>query len=199
MIKKIINKLFYNPYKFVKKHSSSIKIGNTILTKSFAITLKSNSNKISIGNGCILSNTIIFETNTGSVSIGDNTYIGGESQIISRSSVSIGDNVQISWGVTIYDHDGNSLNHLDRRKEASNYFKNYSTNNMLTDFDWEKVHSKPIVIENDVWIGVGATILKGVTIGEGAIVGAQSLVARDVPPFTVVAGNPARSIKNLRN
>ena len=48
---------------------------------------------------------------------------------------------------------------------------------------------------NNVWIATGAIVLPGVTIGEGAVVGAGSVVARDVPPWTVVAGNPAREIK----
>lgn len=54
-----------------------------------------------------------------------------------------------------------------------------------------------IVIGDDAWIGTGSVILPGVSIGEGAIVGAGSVVTRDVPPWTVVAGSPARVIKNL--
>lgn len=53
----------------------------------------------------------------------------------------------------------------------------------------------PTTIKNDVWIGVEATILSGVTVGNGAIIGAKSLVTHDVPPYTIVAGNPARVIK----
>lgn len=56
-------------------------------------------------------------------------------------------------------------------------------------------YGKPIVIEDKVWIGINSTVLPGVRIGYGAIVGAQSVVTRDVPPMTVVAGNPARIIK----
>jgi maltose O-acetyltransferase len=55
----------------------------------------------------------------------------------------------------------------------------------------------PIVIEPDAWIGAGAVILPGVRIGRGAVVGAQSVVARDVPPLTVVAGQPARAVRTL--
>ena len=54
-----------------------------------------------------------------------------------------------------------------------------------------------VIIEDDVWIGLKSTILKGVTIGRGAVVAAGSVVTKDVPPFTLVAGNPARFIREL--
>lgn len=58
-------------------------------------------------------------------------------------------------------------------------------------------YGRPIVIEDKVWIGINSTILLGVKISYGSIVGAQSVVTRDVPPMTVVAGNPARIIRNI--
>lgn len=58
-------------------------------------------------------------------------------------------------------------------------------------------YGRPIVIEDNVWIGINSTILPGVRIGYGSIVGAQSVVTRDVPPMTIVAGNPARIIKKI--
>jgi acetyltransferase-like isoleucine patch superfamily enzyme len=61
--------------------------------------------------------------------------------------------------------------------------------------NWERPDSLPIVIGNDVWIGKGVKILGGVTIGDGAIVGAWSVVAKDVEPFSVVVGNPARVVR----
>ena len=64
--------------------------------------------------------------------------------------------------------------------------------------DWGFVNTKPIKVCNDAWIGMNVIILKGVTIGEGAIVGAGSVVTKDVPAWTVVAGNPARVVKSLR-
>ena len=59
------------------------------------------------------------------------------------------------------------------------------------------VHSSPVIIENDAWIGFNATILKGVKIGEGAIIGAASVVTKDVAPYTIVAGNPAKLIREI--
>jgi maltose O-acetyltransferase len=58
------------------------------------------------------------------------------------------------------------------------------------------VEDSPIVIEDDVWVGAGCIVLPGVRIGTGSIVGAGSVVTRDVPPWTVVAGNPARVVRS---
>ena len=59
------------------------------------------------------------------------------------------------------------------------------------------VKRAPIIIEDDVWLGAGVVVLPGVTIGRGAIVGANTVVTRDVPPLTVVAGQPARTVRVL--
>jgi acetyltransferase-like isoleucine patch superfamily enzyme len=56
---------------------------------------------------------------------------------------------------------------------------------------------RPVVLGDDVWVGAGAVILKGVTVGDGAVVAARAVVTRDVPADTVVAGNPARVVKRL--
>lgn len=57
--------------------------------------------------------------------------------------------------------------------------------------------AKGIVIEDDVWVGGGSIILPGVTIGQGSIIGAGSVVTKDVPSYTIVAGNPAQFIKKV--
>ena len=59
-------------------------------------------------------------------------------------------------------------------------------------------YGRPIVIEDKVWIGINSTILPGVTVGYGSIVGANSVVTHDVSPYTVVGGNPAKFIKEIR-
>lgn len=60
---------------------------------------------------------------------------------------------------------------------------------------WHESTKGDLVVGNDVWIGYGATILSGVTIGDGAVVGAQSVVTRDVAPYSIMAGNPARTVR----
>ena len=81
-------------------------------------------------------------------------------------------------------------------------------NVLITDFDWhpidpEKrhtskgVHSAPIVIEDNVWLGINAVVLKGVTIGKNTVIGANSLVVKDIPANVIAAGNPCKVIKKL--
>lgn len=64
---------------------------------------------------------------------------------------------------------------------------------------WGRTVAKPIVIGNEVWIGTNAVVLPGVTIGDGAVIAAGAVVTRDVPPYTVVAGVPARVIRQIDN
>jgi len=117
---------------------------------------------------------------------------------ISRSSITIGNNVTIAWGGTIYDHNSHSLNYLDRRKDIENLMSDLKENRShVYSKDWSVVKTKPIVIKDDAWIGMNVIILKGVTIGRGAVVGAGSVVTNDVPDWTVAAGNPARVVKEL--
>ncbi len=152
---------------------------------------------LTIGSDCIISGNFIFESKEGRISIGDHTYIGGGT-FISRSSITIGNNVTIAWGGTVYDHDSHSLNYLERRKDIDDELRDIRNGvSFIAHKNWECVNSKPIVIQDDVWIGMNCIILKGVTICEGAIVGAGSVVTKDVPPWTLVAGNPAKVIKEL--
>ena len=69
----------------------------------------------------------------------------------------------------------------------------------LASKDWSVVRTKPIRICDKVWIGMNAIILKGVTIGEGSVDAAGSVVTKDVSPWTVVAGNPARVVKYIES
>lgn len=152
---------------------------------------------LTIGNDSIVSGSFIFESDKGHISIGDHTYIGA-STFISRNSISVGENVLIAWGCTIYDHDSHSLFYEDRRKDLDDCLNDINENkNIGKSKNWSVVKSAPIVIKDDAWIGMNVIILKGVTIGRGAIVGAGSVVTKDVPDWSVVAGNPARVVKQL--
>jgi acetyltransferase-like isoleucine patch superfamily enzyme len=113
------------------------------------------------------------------IRIGNNVGISGVT-ISSNLSIQIGNNVLIGSGVLITDNDAHSVNPK---------FRN----------DSSKILMWPIVIEDDVFIGARAIILKGVTIGFGALVGAGSVVTRDVEAFSIVAGNPAKKVGDVRD
>jgi acetyltransferase-like isoleucine patch superfamily enzyme len=115
------------------------------------------------------------------LNIGDNTYLGYELTISVGQEVTIGRNCYIADRVIIADHDGHPLDADARRRRET----------VAPD------RIRPVVIENDVWIGSRSIILKGVRIGRGAVVGAGSVVTSDVPPNAVACGNPARVVKRL--
>lgn len=144
----------------------------------------------------MLNMKIIFESSRGQVEIGDRVYIGGGS-IICRERIVIGNDVTMAWGVCIYDHNSNAVDWRQRAKVVDHFYENYGNRNCYEGIDWTGVVSAPIVIEDKAWIGFDAVILKGVRVGEGAIVGARAVVTHDVEPYTIVAGNPARLVKRI--
>jgi acetyltransferase-like isoleucine patch superfamily enzyme len=152
---------------------------------------------LTVGDNCFLSASFVFEAKTGEICLGDRCYLGANTSILCRSRVSLGNDVTIAWDVMIYDHDSHSMDWRDRAKAVQLFYERYGESDCFDRLDWSNVRSAPIVIHDRVWIGFGATVLKGVTIGEGAIVAARSVVTQDVEPYTVVAGNPARAIRKL--
>ena len=107
--------------------------------------------------------------------LGDHVRIGTNCYLFALGGIFIGNNTQLSRDITIY-----SANH------------NYEGTAIPYDASYLK---KEVRIEDSVWIGMNAQILPGVTIGRGAIVGMGSVVTRDVPPYAIVGGNPAKVIK----
>lgn len=151
---------------------------------------------VKVGARGLLNAQITFESKDGAVEIGDRVYIGG-CLIICRNKVTIGNDVTLAWGVTIYDHNSNSLDWRQRAKVVEYFCETYGSARCYEELDWSGVASAPIVIEDKVWIGFDAVLLKGVRVGEGAVIGARSVVTRDVDPYTVVAGNPAVFVKRI--
>lgn len=115
------------------------------------------------------------------LNIGDNTYLGYELMISVGQEVTIGRNCYIAAQVFIADQDGHPLDADARRRREP----------VMPD------RIRPVVIEDDVWIGSRSIILKGVRIGRGVVIGAGSVVTSDVPPGSVACGNPARVVKRL--
>lgn len=126
----------------------------------------------------------------GRVELGEYALVHG-ARIICDAEVTIGDYALISWNVVFMDTYRLPLAVPERRKELER------VPGRPLRVAAAQVPPRPIRLERNVWIGFDACILPGVTIGEGSVVGAKSVVTQSVPRFTVVAGNPARVIRTL--
>lgn len=130
----------------------------------------------SLGDYSVIESFACINNAVGDVIIGDHTRIGLHNTII--GPVEIGNNVNLAQGITV-----TALNH------------NFSDTNKR--IDEQGVSTNPVTIEDDVWVGANAVILPGVTIGEHCVVAAGAVVTKDVPPHSLVAGIPAKVIKNI--
>ena len=146
---------------------------------------------VRIGRGSSVYLGVMFDVGPdGRVSIGEFSLMNG-AWIMSDAAIEIGNHCLISWRVVLMDSYRLPFDAARRRhllEEVALAKRRYLPN---------KESARPIIIGNCVWIGFDACVLPGVTIGDGAVVGARSVVMEDVPPNTVVAGNPARFVRKL--
>lgn len=131
---------------------------------------------VTIGARCTIEHAVYFKIvdDEASLTIGDFVFVGAGCQFDVAQSISIGSHTLIAPSVFITDH-GHAIARAHRIDEQGS-------------------HRKPVTIGNDVWIGTKSVILPGVTIGDGAVIGAGSVVRQDVDPYTIVAGVPARPV-----
>ncbi len=146
---------------------------------------------VTVGAQCAIRGRLVTFPHGGEIRIGANSFVGQNSNIWSAASITIGERVMISHSVEIHDTNSHSL---DAQLRHQHFLKIVSTGHPE---DLPDVPAKPIVIEDDAWIGFRSIILKGVTIGRGAVVAAGATVTQDVEPWTVVAGSPAVVVKKL--
>ncbi|WP_304488735.1 acyltransferase [Dyadobacter sp. CY326] len=198
-----------NPIYYIKKYKQSrhlkeidqfIEFGNSHFYNSFSfhyIKLNPNEKHLKVGDNSILDCAITLDSDFAKISIGSNCWIGN-SKLASRTSIEIGDNVFISWGGIISDHNSHSIDYKDRMADIEQQLDDFKNGrHLLYSKNWDNVKSSPVKIHSHTWIGMNCIILKGVTIGEGAIVAAGSVVTKDVPAWTVVGGNPAKIINEI--
>lgn len=145
-------------------------------------------NRLLVGKESIIEASLFYDRSGSQVVIGDRVFIGN-STLVCAESIFIGDDVLISWGCTIVDHNSHSAIFSERRHDVQNWYQGKK--------DWTSVKVNPVSICDKAWLGFNVIVLKGVTIGEGAIVGAGSVVTKDVDSYTIVAGNPARLIREI--
>lgn len=190
-IKRIRNRLS-SYYNLLRLNLYGIKHGhNCVIHGKLYINLFSTAN-VEIGNNLYISSGwgvnalcankrgMIYATHNASIKIGDN--VGMSSPVLwSHERITIGNYVKLGGNCILMDTDSHNLNYMIRRGQYT---------------DWGK--SAPIMIEDDVFIGMNCIILKGVTIGARSIIAAGSVVTKNIPADCIAAGNPAKVIRSLK-
>lgn len=146
--------------------------------------------RIDIGRDGLIQGNLVTETDESRIRIGNNVFVGGGVIIDCVVSITIEDDVLIAHGCLLADSDNHSIRCSVRKKDLQDWKAGGR-------HDWSTTRSKPVTIGRGAWLGANAIVLKGVAIGEGAVIGAGSVVTKDVPPYTIVAGNPARIIREI--
>ena len=198
MIMDSLRRLLYDPRRVVRSEPRITIDSKSILLKSTRFDFQAAGGSVHVGPDSIVGGIFTFESDAGEIRVGARSYIGGGTQVVARSRVTIGDDVMIAWGCYLYDHNGHSLDFRHRIADMAAQVKAHRAGlPLIAGKDWTTVDASPITVCNKVWIGFEATVLKGVTVGEGAVIAARSVVTKDVPPWTVVAGNPATIVKSI--
>ena len=141
-------------------------------------TLRANTEQrpgITLGEGVWVQDAAVINANRGQVTLGDRSWLGPFCLVYGNGGVTIGANVLVAAHTTI-----NTVSHESARCDIP-----INDQPVLTD---------PVVIEDDVWIGLNAVILQGVTIGRGAIVGAGAVVTKSIPAWSIAMGVPAKVV-----
>jgi acetyltransferase-like isoleucine patch superfamily enzyme len=176
--------VYINPTAILMGHGWSYRIGRGTIVGPRSRLITGTAGRLSLGNEVWISSDVEIETNS-AIRISDGASLQRRCSIIGTVEIGkgciISPNVFISSGT----HPFRFMPHLPIREQEAFLAKDPQK---AREFD------KPVRIEDDCWIGVNAFVSPGVTIGKGAVVGANAVVTEDVPPYTVVAGVPARVI-----
>ena len=187
MIKKILNKTGLIKKRIDESETKEIVSIKNSSTIDYNKIVKKKNCRIYVGEESQISGSLLFDRDNSLISIGNRVFMNG--YIICAQHVELGDDILIAWGVTIVDHDSHSISFSKRAKDVLEWRKGKK--------DWTHVNIKPVKICDKVWIGFNSMILKGVIVGEGAIIGSGSVVTKDVPSWTIVGGNPAKIIREI--
>lgn len=169
----IYTKIFFNNARLIRlpfdiRNKRNIKIGKNFTS----------------GFGCRIEAFPLEEYSKICISIGKDVQINDYVHIGAVESITIGDNVLMASKIYISDHNHGS-------------YDDSISDHPLSIPIHRKAISKPVVIGNNVWLGESVCVLPGVTIGEGCVVGALSVVTKSIPPYSIVVGNPARVVKEF--
>lgn len=190
-IRKIINSMRAYPKK--RKFQKNCICGENLVVSRTANIFVNPSlpprKNVVIGDNCDIK-AVLNAYGDGKITIGNNCYTGYKTYIGAMESITIGNDVIISSDVRIFDNNNHPTSPKMRREMShSDFYGDLWT--------WKHAEHKPVTICDNVWIGEYAAILKGVTVGKGSIVASHSVVTKDVPEYSIVAGNPAKVVKKL--
>jgi acetyltransferase-like isoleucine patch superfamily enzyme len=136
------------------------------------------------GFGCRIEAFPISDDNKTCIYIGDNVQINDYVHIGSIGFISIGNNVLMASKIYITDHNHGSYNDIISDHPMSIPEKRLAI-------------CKPVIIEDNVWLGESVCVLPGVTIGQGSVIGALSVVSKSIPPYSIAVGSPAKVVKQF--
>lgn len=207
ILAKILNSrlILNNPYVFYNQKNSISNAKVNYLQKGEGTRIEGlrlqvrkpvNESYLTIEDESCIQGNFVIESEKGIIKIGSRTFIGGGTFICTKE-IEIGNDVMFSWGCTVVDNNSHSVLWAHRRNDVIDWKRGLDENKIGAYKDWSNVKEAKVTIKDKAWIGFNTIILKGVTIGEGAIVGAGSVVTKDVPEWTIVAGNPAKIIREI--
>ena len=154
---------------------------------------------LEIGEGSHIFSTFSLLRPDATIRVGKRSQLG-YSNFVCAESIEVGDDVLMAWSVTIMDSDNHSLYWSERKDDVERCRKDYletQGQDIARSHDWTNVKINKVVIKNKSWIGCNVIILKGVTIGDGAIIGAGSVVTRDVESWHIGSGNPFKTTRKI--
>lgn len=188
MLRRFIGKVYR---RFFPNKNYKIGTGTKIYPQAKLHNMLKDKSAISIGNDSHILAELIVYPSGGCIQIGNECFISEDTKIWSFKSILIGNRVLIAHGVNIFD----SQTHSFSARKRNEHFKQV----MLTGHPSAEIDlgDAPVVIEDDVWIACMSIILRGVHIGQGAVIAAGSVITKDVPAWTIVAGNPAKAIRMI--
>lgn len=173
----ILNDWHHNVLPERMKQITNSKKTTRFFSTANVVNVSKSKNSILLGNHTwIKGHLVTFQS--GKIIIGDYCILGENSHIWAAKKVQIGNRVLIAHNVNIHDN----ISHPIDKNERFEDYKQIIT----TGFEEIDLKAKPVIIEDDVWIGFNVTILRGVTIGKGSIIGACSIITKDVSPNTIV-------------
>jgi acetyltransferase-like isoleucine patch superfamily enzyme len=168
--------VYLSPSAIVKR-GQKIKLGaNVVVERDVTLWVDTNESYIAIGDDSYLSSQCILNTFDGWISLGSNCTVNSYAILYGHGGLQIGNDVRIAPQVMIM-----PMNHIYKDPHVA--------------IRKQGIRAQGIKIEDDVWLGAGAVILDGVTIGRGSVIGAGAIVTKDIPRYSVAVGVPAKVIK----